>query len=64
MKGVISSTGVVAIDVETEPMPVRYFVVDPNRTDFVPFEGGLVSFVGSVEDAVKSYGDSQTTSIF
>eukprot|EP01025_Chloroclados_australasicus_P015923 TRINITY_DN1776_c0_g1_i1.p1 TRINITY_DN1776_c0_g1~~TRINITY_DN1776_c0_g1_i1.p1 ORF type:complete len:360 (-),score=24.81 TRINITY_DN1776_c0_g1_i1:1364-2287(-) len=45
-----SSTVVVAVDVRTSAMPVRFFIVDPRRRFLVLFKGGLLAYVGSMDD--------------
>eukprot|EP01024_Parvocaulis_polyphysoides_P059468 TRINITY_DN6430_c0_g1_i1.p1 TRINITY_DN6430_c0_g1~~TRINITY_DN6430_c0_g1_i1.p1 ORF type:complete len:430 (-),score=41.96 TRINITY_DN6430_c0_g1_i1:1624-2913(-) len=59
MKGFKSSTGVVSVDVEGEPMPVRYFIVDPTRKGPLPFEGGIMTYVNSVDDMLQDSAVSQ-----
>eukprot|EP01025_Chloroclados_australasicus_P019019 TRINITY_DN201_c0_g1_i19.p3 TRINITY_DN201_c0_g1~~TRINITY_DN201_c0_g1_i19.p3 ORF type:complete len:308 (+),score=43.39 TRINITY_DN201_c0_g1_i19:183-1106(+) len=52
LKGMSSSTGVVAIDVTTVPMPVRFYIVDPSRKFTIPFENGVMNYVGSMDDVL------------
>eukprot|EP01025_Chloroclados_australasicus_P041204 TRINITY_DN434_c0_g1_i4.p2 TRINITY_DN434_c0_g1~~TRINITY_DN434_c0_g1_i4.p2 ORF type:complete len:306 (-),score=30.02 TRINITY_DN434_c0_g1_i4:1117-2034(-) len=52
MKGVTSSTAVVSVDVTTSTMPVHFYIIDPSRRFSVPFEGGLMTYVGSMDETL------------
>eukprot|EP01024_Parvocaulis_polyphysoides_P007319 TRINITY_DN12187_c0_g2_i1.p2 TRINITY_DN12187_c0_g2~~TRINITY_DN12187_c0_g2_i1.p2 ORF type:complete len:299 (-),score=40.14 TRINITY_DN12187_c0_g2_i1:669-1565(-) len=58
MKGVESSTAVVATDIEAGPMPIRYYIVDATRKVSTPFEGGIMTYVGSMEEVLDSSSSS------
>eukprot|EP01024_Parvocaulis_polyphysoides_P049227 TRINITY_DN4750_c0_g1_i11.p2 TRINITY_DN4750_c0_g1~~TRINITY_DN4750_c0_g1_i11.p2 ORF type:complete len:292 (-),score=28.17 TRINITY_DN4750_c0_g1_i11:553-1428(-) len=52
MKGVESSTAVVAVDIEAAPMAIRYYIVDATRKLQTHFEGGIMTYVGNIEEVL------------